>query len=122
MQRTLTWTAVLTLTFAMLLNIALFMQNSRLRQAAAAPRQPQPTQAPAAPAAGAADLKQQIERSEKDRLKATRDAAALRDQLAALQPAAQERDQLKQQMQSLIQENQLLHNEVGNLQTMNTIN
>jgi hypothetical protein len=123
MQRLLTWLAVFALIFAMVLNVALFWQNSRLhQQIAEAPRQPQPTQAPPAQSTDISDLKQQLERSEKDRLKATRDATTLRDQLSNLQSAAQERDRLKQQVQSLTQENQQLHNEVGNLQTMNTIN
>jgi hypothetical protein len=123
MQRLFTWIAVFTLTFAMVLNIVLFMQNSQLRQQlAAVPRQLPPTQAPAAPTGDAAELKQKLDRAEQDRIKATRETTALRSQLSNLQGAAQERDQLKQQVQSLTAENQQLHNQVGNLQTMNTIN
>src|ERR1043166_7823664 len=123
MQRLLTWMAVFALTFAMVLNIVLFMQNTQLRQqlATVIPQQPEPTQAPQQQPGQVADLKQQLERAEKDRIKATRDAASARDQLNQLQSAAQERDTLKGQVQSLSQENQQLHNQVGNLQTMNTI-
>lgn len=123
MQRLFTWIAVFTLLFAMALNVVLFMQNSQLRrQLASAPRQPQPTQAPATPSGDVAELKQKLDRSEQDRIKAAREATSLRDKLANLQNAAQERDQLKQQVQSLTTENQQLRNEVGNLQAMNTIN
>jgi hypothetical protein len=123
MQRLLTWMAVFALTFAMVLNIVLFMQNTQLRKQLAnvIPQQLQPTQAPQQQPGQVADLKQQLERAEKDRIKATRDAASARDQLNQLQSAAQERDTLKGQVQSLSQENQQLHNQVGNLQTMNTI-
>jgi hypothetical protein len=123
MQRLFTWIAVVTLLFAMVLNVVLFMQNSQLRrQLASAPRQPEPTQVPATPSGDIADLKQKLDRAEQDRIKASREATGLRNQLANLQGAAQERDQLKQQVQSLTTENQQLRNEVGNLQTMNTIN
>src|SRR5262245_37609195 len=124
MQRLLTWIAVFTLAFAMILNIVLFAQNSQLRQQlASAPRQPQPTQAPPAAISGeASELKQKLDRAEQDRIKAAREATSLRDKVTNLQGAAQERDQLKQQVQSLTAENQQLRNEVGNLQTMNTIN
>jgi hypothetical protein len=123
MQRLFTWIAVFTLLFAMILNVVLFMQNSQLRrQIAATPRQPQPTQAPATPSEDIAGLKQKLDRAEQDRIKASREAAGLRNQLTGLQGAAQERDQLKQQVQSLSTENQQLRNEVSNLQTMNTIN
>jgi chromosome segregation ATPase len=99
------------------------MQNSQLRrQLASVPRQPQPTQAPATPSGDIAELKQKLDRSEQDRIKASREVASLRNQLAGIQGAAQERDQLKQQVQSLSTENQQLHNEINNLQTMNTIN
>jgi hypothetical protein len=123
MQRLFTWIAVFALTFAMVLNVVLFMQNSQLRrQRASVPRQPQPTQAPSASAGDIAELKQKLDRAEQDRIKATRETTSLRSQLANLQGAAQERDQLKQQTQSLTAENQQLRNEVNNLQTMNTIN
>jgi hypothetical protein len=123
MQRLFTWIAVFTLLFAMTLNVVLFMQNSQLRrQIASIPRQPQPTQAPAVPSEDIAALEQKLDRSEQDRIKATREATSLRNQLTTLQGAAQERDQFKQQVQSLTAENQQLRNEVGNLQAMNTIN
>jgi hypothetical protein len=123
MQRLMTWMGVFALTFAMILNIVLLMQNTQLhRQLAATPQQQQPTQALPAPPADSADLKQQLERAEKDRIKAAREATTLRDQLNSLQSAGQERDQLKQQVQTLTQQNQQLQSQVGNLQTMNTIN
>src|SRR3712207_500412 len=123
MQRLLTWMAVFALTFAMILNVVLFVQNGQLRQKlAAVARQSQPTQAPAPRPGDLADLRQQLERSEKDRLKATREATSLRDQLRGLESAARERDELKQQVQLLTQEKQQLQNEVGNLHAMNAIN
>jgi hypothetical protein len=111
------------LIFVMMVNIALFVQNNKLRtQTSAAP--PQPTQATARQAAPEQieQLEQQLARSEQDRIKATRDATSARNQLTQLQSAAQERDTFKSQVQSLQQENQELKAEVGNLQTMNTIN
>jgi len=124
MQRLMTWTAVFVLIFAMVLNVVLFRQNRQIRQQlAAAPQQAtQPTQAPPSQSGDIADLKQQLDRSEKDRIKAAREAASLRTQLDQLKPAAQERDQLRQQVQSLSQQNQQLQSQVDNLQTMNTIN
>src|SRR3954466_8292682 len=123
MQRLMTWMAVVALTFAMVLNIVLFMQNTQLRrQIGDAPPQPPPPQAAAAQPQEIADLKQQLDRAEKDRIKAVRDATSTRDQFTQLQAAAKERDTLKQQVQSLGQENQQLHSQVDNLQTMNTIN
>jgi hypothetical protein len=123
MQRLFTWIAVFTLSFAMILNVVLFMQNSQLRrQIATAPRQPQPTQAPATPSEDVAGLKQKLDRAEQDRIKASREATTLRNQLTGIQGAAQERDQLKQTVQSLTTENQQLRNAISNLQTMNTIN
>jgi hypothetical protein len=109
------------LIFAMMVNIALFVQNNKLRTQASAP---QPTQAAASQAAPEQldQLQQQLARSEQDRIKATRDATSARSQLAQLQSAAQERDTFKTQVQSLQQENQQLKSQVGNLQTMNAIN
>src|SRR5215212_1396537 len=109
------------LIFAMTVNIALFVQNYKLRTQVIAP---QPTQAAASQATPEQldQLQQQLARSEKDRAKATRDATSARGQLAQLQAAAQERDTFKTQVQSLQQENQQLKAQVGNLQTMNTIN
>jgi hypothetical protein len=121
MQRTIALIAAFALIIAMGLNIALGLQNLQLHQQLAA-RAPVPSAQPnAAQADSAAQLAQQLERSEADRIKATRDATNLRGQLAQLQSAAQERDTLKQQLQSLQQENEQLRNQVGNLQTMNEI-
>ncbi|MDQ2996841.1 MAG: hypothetical protein M3R61_07280 [Chloroflexota bacterium] len=109
------------LIFVMMVNIALFVQNNQLRTQASAP---QPTQAAASQAAPEQidQLQQQLARSEQDRVKATRDATSAHSQLAQLKAAAQERDTFKTQAQSLQQENQQLKAQVGNLQTMNTIN
>lgn len=121
MQRTITLVAAFALIIAMGLNIALGLQNLQLRQQLAA-RAPAPTAQPAPTQVdAAAELKQRLERSEADRIKATRDATNLRSQLAQLQTAAQERDTLKQQLQSLQQENEQLRNQIGNIQTMNEI-
>jgi hypothetical protein len=125
MQRLMTWVAVFVLIFAMLLNIALFFQNRQLRQQlVAAPRSlaPQPTQAPPAQSGAVGELREQLTRSEDDRIKAAREATGLREQVTKLQSAATERDQLKQQVQSLSQQNQQLQSQVDNLQAMNTIN
>src|SRR5215207_9385349 len=109
------------LIFAMTVNIALFVQNNKLRTQAIAPS---PTQAAASQAAPEQlkQLQQQLTRSEQDRIKATRDATSARSQLSQLQGAAQERDTFKSQVQSLQQENAQLKAQVGDLQTMNTIN
>jgi uncharacterized protein YlxW (UPF0749 family) len=102
MQRLITWMAVLALTFAMVMNIVLFMQNTQLRQQTSnAPPQPQPTQAPAVQPQELADLRQQLDRAEKDRIKADREAKSMHEQFNQLQAAAKERDTLKQQVQSL---------------------
>jgi flagellar motor protein MotB len=125
MQRLMTWTAVFVLIIAMLLNVVLFLQNRQLRQQLATtprPQATQPTQAPADQSGTLNDLRQQLDRSEQDRIKAAREATSLRDQFNQLQSAAQERDQLRQQVQSLSQQNQQLQSQVDNLQTMNTIN
>jgi hypothetical protein len=113
------------LLFVMMVNIALFVQNRQLRsQAEPTSARPQPTQAAQSLANPdqLAELQQQLERSEQDRIKATRDATSARTQLAQLQSAAQERDTFKSQVQSLQQENQQLKSEVANLETMNSIN
>jgi flagellar motor protein MotB len=125
MQRLAVSLSAFALLFVMMVNIALFVQNNQLRkQALAAPAQPQPTQASQSQPQPdqLAELQRQLARSEQDRIKATRDATSARGQLTQLQAAAQERDTYKSQAQSLQQENQQLKLEVGNLQTMNTIN
>src|SRR5262249_16331645 len=125
MQRIAVSLSAFALLFVMMVNIALFVQNNRLRQQIAArPSQLQPTQAAQSQVNPdqLAELQQQLARSEQDRIKATRDATSVRGQLAQLQSAAQERDTLKTQVQSLQQENQQLKMQVNNLQTMNTIN
>jgi hypothetical protein len=110
------------LIFVMMVNIALFVQNNRLRTQTSA-ASPQPTQAASQAAPEQiAQLQQELTRSEQDRIKATRDATSARNQLTQLQTAAQERDTFKSQAQSLQQENQELKAQVDNLQTMNTIN
>lgn len=123
MQRLAITLSTLALIFVMVVNIALFYQNIQLRNQ---PIQsaPQPTQAALAPdqTARLAELEQQLKRSEQDRVKATRDATAAKSQLDQLQAAAQERDALKAKVAALEQESQQLHAQVGNLQTMNTIN
>lgn len=121
MQRLAVSLSALALIVVMVVNVALFAQNIQLRGQVAA--QPQPGQADLNPtqAAQIADLQRQLDRSEQDRVKATRDAAALRGQIGPLQQSARESDALKGQVQSLQQENQRLRGEVGNLQTMNTI-
>lgn len=122
MQRLLTLSAIFALTFAMLLNIALFVQNKGLRDQAANTAQPAPTQAGPDQSAQLDELRRKLERSEKDRIKATRDATNLRNQVTQLQSAAQERDTLKGQLDTLRQENQQLRDENTNLQSMNTVN
>jgi hypothetical protein len=125
MQRLIVSITAFALIFAMLANVALFMQNTQLRAqvgaAAVAPSAPAPVQS-AADTAQLAELQQQLDRAEQERIKAARDATAARKQLDQLQSAAQERDTLKGQLQSLQQENTQLRVQVGNLQTMNTIN
>ncbi len=89
MQRLITWVAVFVLIFAMLLNIALFFQNRQLQQRlAAAPRAlaPQPTQAPPPQSDKLDELRQQLARSEEDRIEAAREATGLREQVNRLQP------------------------------------
>lgn len=104
----------------MIINVGLFYQNTQLRARVAAP---QPTQvAVPGQAERIAALEQELKRSEQDRIKATRDAAAARSQFDQLSAAAHERDTLKPQLQALQQENDQLRAQVGNLQTMNTIN
>ena len=125
MQRLIVGAVAFALIFAMVANIALFVQNTQLRQQArAATTSPQPAQLSPSQdqSTQLADLQQKLDRAEKDRIKASRDAAAARGQLDQLQSAAQERDTLKGQVQSLQQENTQLRTEIGNLQTMNTIN
>lgn len=104
----------------MLVNMALFYQNSQLRSQLAAPR---PTQAPTSPdqAAVLAELTTRLERAERDRAKAIGDANSLRSQADTLKAAAQERDTLRAELQSLRQQNDQLRAEAANLQTMNTI-
>src|SRR5262245_18063080 len=100
----------------MLLNIALYFQNRQLKQQlSVAPRTPalQPTQAASvqstpADSGAVGELREQLARSEEDRIKASRDATSLREQVTKLQSAAQERDQLKQQVDALSQQNQQL--------------
>lgn len=127
MQNTVTKLLAGVLVFNMGLNIVMAVmfvqQRGQLRAAQAAAAQTR--QSAPAPAAGGGEdaaLKQQLERSEKDRIKASRDAASMRTQLDELKTAAQERDDLKTKVQQLQQENGQLRNEVGNLQSMNTIN
>lgn len=128
MQNTVTKLLAGVLVFNMGLNIAmgvLFVQQRnqlRAAQAAAAQAGTVAAQAAPAPAGDVAELKQQLERSEKDRIKASREAASMRSQVEELKVAAKERDTLKTQVQQLQQENGVLRNEVGNLQSMNTIN
>lgn len=121
MQRLAITLSALLIILVMIVNLALFRQNTQLRSQLAAPR---PTVAADNPAQAAriAELEKELKRSENDRIKATRDATAARDQLAQLQSAAQERDTLRGQLQSAQQENSQLRTELGNLQTMNTIN
>jgi hypothetical protein len=123
MQRLAITLSTLALVFVMLVNVALFYQNLQLRNRASAPA-PQPTQAAqsADQAGKIAELEQQLKRAEQDRVKATRDATNARGQFDQLQAAAQERDSLKTKVQTLEQENSQLRAQVGNLQTMNTIN
>src|SRR5436853_155190 len=121
MQRTITWVAALLLILVTALDIWLGLQNIELRQQIArAPAQTGGAQT-GQEQASIAQLKQQLDRSEKDRIKATRDATSLRDQLNQLQAAAQERDVLKSQLQALQQENEQLRSQVSNLQTMSMI-
>src|SRR6266540_2705948 len=123
MQRLAITLSTLALIFVMLVNVALFYQNIQLRNRAGGPA-PLPTQAaPSADQASKiAELEQQLKHAEQDRVKATRDATNARGQFDQLQAAAQERDTLKTKVQTLEQENSQLHTQVGNLQTMNTIN
>jgi len=123
MQRLAITVSTLALIFVMLVNVALFYQNIQLRNRASVPV-PQPTQAAqsADQAGKIAELEQQLKRAEQDRVKATRDATSTRGQFDQLQAAAQERDTLKSKVQTLEQENSQLRAQVGNLQTMNTIN
>lgn len=133
MQNTVTKLLAGVLVFNMGLNIAMgvmfVQQRNQLRaaQAAAAQAAAQASTistqaAPPAASGDQADLKQQLERSEKDRIKASRDAANMRTQVEELKAAAKERDTLKTQVQQLQQKNGELLNQVGNLQSMNTIN
>jgi hypothetical protein len=122
MQRLAVTLSTFALIFVMLVNGVLFYQNLQLRNrtaAAPAPTQSVPT---AAQSAKITELEQQLQRAEQDRVKATRDAAAAKNQLGQLQAAAQDRDALKTKLDALEQENAQLRTEVGNLQTMNTIN
>lgn len=120
MQRAIPLVVAFALIFAMGLNILLGIQNMQLRQQlVAAAQRSAPTAQPQSDDAG---LQQRLERSEADRIKATRDATNLRAQLAQLQSAAQERDALKSQVQALQQENEQLRNQLGNIQSMNEIN
>ncbi len=123
MQRLAITLSTLALIFVMLVNVALFYQNIQLRNRAGGPA-PLPTQAaPSADQASKiAELEQQLKHAEQDRVKATRDATNARGQFDQLQAAAQERDTLKTKVQTLEQENSQLRTQVGNLQTMNTIN
>jgi hypothetical protein len=125
MQRLAVSLSAFALIGVMVVNIALFVQNTQLRkQTNPVLAQLQPTQASQRQdsSTNIADLQQQLDRAELDRVKATHDASAARAQLAQLQSAGQERDALKTQLQSLQQENQQLKVQVGNLQTMNEIN
>jgi hypothetical protein len=125
MQRLAISLSAFALILVMIVNVALFAQNSQLRRqinAGSTPLQPSQAAPNADQSAKLAELQKQLDRSEQDRIKATRDATSARGQLSQLQGAAQERDTLKTQLQSLRQENQQLRQEVGNLQTMNTIN
>ena len=124
MQRLLVSVTAFALIFAMLVNVALFVQNTQLRSQAAiaASKPPAQTSQSQEQSAQVAELQQQLQRAEKDRIKANRDAIAARGQLDQLQAAAKERDDLKRQLQVLQQENGQLRSQVGNLQTMNTIN
>jgi hypothetical protein len=123
MQRLAVTLSTVALIFVMLVNVALFYQNFQLRNRANVPT-PRPTQAglSADQASKIAELEQQLKRADQDRVKATRDAANVRGQFDQLQAAAQERDTLKTKVQTLEQENSQLRAQVGNLQTMNTIN
>lgn len=123
MNRILGWVVALVLVLVMVLNIALGLQNMRLReQVARAGAQPAGAPASREQATTVAQLEQRLERSEQDRIKATRDAASLREQLGRVQASAQENEALKRQIQALQQENEQLRNQVGNLQAMNEIN
>lgn len=122
MQRLAISLSTFALILVMLVNVALFFQNQSLRSRVSAA--PAPTQAvsSADQTNQIADLKRQLERAEQDRVKATRDATAAKGQLSQLQTAAQDRDALKTKVDALTQENAQLRSQVGNLQTMNTIN
>ncbi|MFN8569966.1 MAG: hypothetical protein U0Z44_21075 [Kouleothrix sp.] len=77
----------------MIINVGLFYQNTQLRARVAAP---QPTQVVVpGQAERIAALEQELKRSEQDRIKATRDAAAARSQFDQLSAAARRRDTLK---------------------------
>jgi hypothetical protein len=121
MQRLAISLSTFALIFVVVINIALFGQNMRLRARVATPQVAQ-----AGPssdqAARLAELQKRLDRAEQDRVAATRAAAAARSQLGTLQSATQERDTLKTELQALRAENQQLHSQVDNLQTMNTIN
>ncbi len=123
MQRLAVTLSTFALIFVMLVNGVLFYQNLQLRNrtsaVAPAPTQSAPT---ASQSAKIAELEQQLQRAEQDRVKATRDATTAKNQLSQLQGAAQDRDALKTKVDALEQENAQLRTEVGNLQTMNTIN
>lgn len=119
MQRLMTWIVGCVLLGTMVLNVVLGVYVVQLRRQVAA----LPTVAPVQPDTARLDqLQQQLERSEKDRIKATRDATALREQLSRLGAAAQERDVLKNQLQQLQQEADQLRQQITNLQAMNVIN
>ncbi|HNP86976.1 MAG TPA: hypothetical protein PKK78_12600 [Kouleothrix sp.] len=121
MQRLAITLSAFLIIVVMIINLALFRQNTQLRSRLVAP-QPTVAAASAEQAARITQLEQELKRSEDDRIKATRDATAAHNQLSQLQNATQERDALKAQLQTLQQENGQLRTEVGNLQTMNTIN
>jgi hypothetical protein len=123
MQRLAVSLSAFALIFVVIINGALFFQNSQLRKQIVSAQHQAALAAPSPDLTAKIDeLEKQLDRSDQDRVKATRDATAARSQLATLAAAAGERDALIGEVDALRQENAQLRQEVGNLQTMNTIN
>lgn len=118
-QRTITSVLAGTLVLVTILNIALLTQIFRLRhQVAATVAQ----QSAVAPSGDVAELQQRLATAEQDRVKAIREAQALKAQADQNKDLTQSQSSMQQQLTDLQNENKQLREQVQNLQTMNTIN
>lgn len=122
MQRVMLWGAVVVFMFSSVLNVGLFVQNQQLRRAIQTRPATVVTAPPQASSEDQSQLRQELSKSETERLRLKQEAEELKRQLQSSENAVKQSTELKNQVTQLTEQNEELRRQITNLNTMNTIN